>query len=222
MTSAEAIPPQKPIQDMTKHTVIPLNPREKKKASEVVAAAFFDYPMFTFYFPDPKRRARYLPWYLGNVLNCALKYGEVYTTPEIAGVAFTLPPGHTKISLGEYINNGFLLSPLFLGPANYRRSMECEDFVGVTHEKIMDGRPHYYLWGLAVDPGQKRSGVGTALMQPVLQKADAEQKPIYLETHKQANVAYYQRMGFALAATENITPYDLTIWCMLREPPLLQ
>jgi ribosomal protein S18 acetylase RimI-like enzyme len=198
--------------------IIKLDPRQKKKASSVLAAAFFDYPMFTFYFPDPKRRARYLPWYLGNVLNCALRYGEVYTTPEISGVAFTLPPGHTKLSTWEYIQNGFLGAPFLLGFRNYRRSMDCETFVGNTHEKIMDSRPHYYLWGLVVDPGQKRKGIGTALMQPVNAKADADKKPIYLETHDEKNVAYYQRMGFDLVHTDRIQKYELPIWCMLREP----
>ena len=35
--------------------IIKLDPRKKKRASKVVAAAFFDYPLFTFYFPDPKK-----------------------------------------------------------------------------------------------------------------------------------------------------------------------
>ena len=198
--------------------IIKLDPRQKKKASAVLAAAFFDYPMFTFYFPDPKRRARYLPWYLGNVLSCALRYGEVFTTPQISGVAFTLPPGHTKISQWEYIQNGFLGAPILLGFRNYAQSMDCETFVGDTHEKIMKDRPHYYLWGLVVDPSQKRKGIGTALMQPIIAKADAENKPIYLETHDEKNVVYYQRMGFDLVHTDRIPKYDLPIWCMLREP----
>ena len=198
--------------------IIKLDPRQKKRASEVVAAAFFDYPMFTLYFPDPKKRARVLPWYLENVLNCALRYGEVYTTAEISGVIFTLPPGHTKISQSEYIQNGFLLTPLLLGFRDYVRSQECEKFVADTHEKIMGDRPHYYLWGLTVDPIQKRKGIGTALLRPVIEKADVEKKPIYLETHDEKNVAYYQRMGFSLVRTDMFPKFDLAIWCMLREP----
>jgi GNAT superfamily N-acetyltransferase len=198
--------------------IIKLDPGKKKKATEVVAAAFYDYPMFTCYFPDPEKRARILPWYLGNVLTCALHYGEVYTTPEISGVIFILPPGHTKISLGEYIKNGFLLTPLLLGFRDYVRSQECEKFVADTHEKLMDHRPHYYLWGLTVDPNQKRRGIGTALMKPFIDKADADEKPIYLETHDEKNVGYYQRMGFSLVHTGRIQKYDLTIWCMVREP----
>jgi ribosomal protein S18 acetylase RimI-like enzyme len=198
--------------------VIKLDPRLRKKAAEVVTASFFEYPMFTFYFPDPKKRTQNMAWYLGNVLTCALRYGEVFTTPDLAGVAFTLPPGHTKISQWEYLLNGFMLTPLKLGPHDFVRSQDCEAFVATTHEEIMCERPHYYLWGLAIEPAHKRQGVGTALMQPLLRKADAEKMPFYLETHDENNVKYYQRMGFELARADKIRKYGLPIWCMLREP----
>ncbi|MGA2478521.1 MAG: GNAT family N-acetyltransferase [Spirochaetia bacterium] len=131
---------------------------------------------------------------------------------------FTLPPGHTKVSLWEYVQNGFLLTPIFLGFRNYRNSMECEAFVEHTHEELMRDRPHYYLWGLAVEPGRKRTGIGAALMTPVLSKADTSKMPIYLETHDENNVPYYQRHGFAMIRTARIPKHSLQIWCMLREP----
>jgi Acetyltransferases len=197
--------------------IISLDPKLKRKAAAVIAASFYDYPMFTFYFPNPAERSRDLPWYLGNVLNCALRYGEVYTTPELSGVLFTLPPGHTRISLWEYILNGFLPTPLRMGTKKYAETDECEAFVGDIHEEIMQSRPHYYLWGLAIDPQHKRTGVGTALLQPVLAKADAEKLPFYLETHDERNVAYYQRFGFTLARATVIPKYGLDVYCMVRE-----
>jgi ribosomal protein S18 acetylase RimI-like enzyme len=96
--------------------------------------------------------------------------------------------------------------------------MDCENYVGYTQEKIMKNRPHYYLWGLAVDHRQKAKGIGTALMSPVLTNADAQNLPIYLETHDENNVRYYQRYGFYLIYTDRIPKYELPIWCMLREP----
>jgi ribosomal protein S18 acetylase RimI-like enzyme len=195
-----------------------LDPQQKKKASQVVAAAFFNYPMFTFYFPDPKRRTRYLAWYLENVLNCALHYGEVYTNPEITGVIFTLPPGHTNISVREYIQNGFLFTPILLGFSKFKQSMECENFVGETQQKLLKNRPHYYLWGLAVDPAHQIEGIGSALLHPVLAKADAQRMPVYLETHDEKNIAYYKKRGFDLIHTTRIPKHDLSIWCMVREP----
>jgi ribosomal protein S18 acetylase RimI-like enzyme len=195
-----------------------LDPQQKKKASQVVAAAFFNYPMFTFYFPDPQRRTRYLAWYLENVLNCVLRYGEVYTNSEITGMIFTLPPGHTRISNREYVQNGFLFTPILIGFKNFKQSMECEKFVGETQQKLMNNRPHYYLWGLAVDPAHQKEGIGSALLHPVLAKADAQKMPVYLETHDEKNVAYYKKRGFDLIHTARIPKHELSIWCMVRKP----
>ena len=196
--------------------IVPLGSQDLDNASGVVAAAFFDYPMFTFYFPSPSRRARHLPWYLRNVLRCALRYGDVLTTPEIAGVLFALPPGHTSLSIWEYVQNGFLLTPLVLGLGCYRRSMQCERFVDRTQNEIMGDLPHYYLWGAAVDPERQGEGIGSALMHAQLERVDAERMPVYLETHDRRNVGYYERYGFELVLEASIPKHGLPIWCMCR------
>lgn len=198
--------------------IIKLDTGLRKKAAAVLAASFFDYPMFTFYFPDVERRSRNLPWYMDNVLKCAINYGEAYVTEDISGVIFILPPGHNRISTWEYIQNGFLLIRSKMGREQFRRSEICEDFVAQTQDEIMRDRPHYYLWGLAVDPAHKRKGVGKALLTPSLEKATSQKLPFYLETHDEKNVAYYQQFGFKLARATAIPEFGIPLWCMVWEP----
>ena len=197
--------------------IIKLEASQKKRAAEVAAAAFFHYPMMTHYFPDPKKRARRLPWYLEKTLACALRYGEVLTTADGSGVLFILPPAHTRLTDKEFIQNGFLFVPLVMGLRNYLKSSECEAFVADTQERLMNGRAHYYLWGLVTDPKSQGKGVGRALLKKLTDKADAENLPVYLETHEEKNVAYYERFGFTLLHTDTIPKHGLAIWCMVRE-----
>jgi len=198
--------------------IIRLESRNLGEASELLATAFFDYPMFAFYFPDPSRRSRYLPWYLRNVLRCALRYGEAWMTPRLSGVLFALPPGHTSLSIPEYVRNGFLLTPLVLGLRSYTRSMQCERFVARTQRDLMGKRPRYYLWGVAVDPAEQGKGVGNALMREFLARTEAEHLPVYLETHDERNVRYYERHGFELIRETSIPRHNLPIWCMRWTP----
>lgn len=198
--------------------IVGLDRSQLRKAADVAAAAFYAYPMFALVFPDPRRRTRYLSWYLRNVLNCALRYGEVYTTPDIRGVAFALPPGHTRISIWEYIRSGFLPTPLVLGIRDYSRSMKYLALAEHIQEELTRNRPHYYLWGLAVEPSQQRQGIGEALLTSVLAKADALSVPVYLETHVRNNVRYYQKRGFDLVRAVDPQEHEFPIWCMLREP----
>jgi len=104
-----------------------------------------------------------------------------------------------------------------LGSKQYKISSECEKFVGDTHERLMDGIPHYYLWGLVIDPKEQRKGVGTELMKIITDKADEKNLPVYLETHERNNVTYYERFGFKLIHTDAIPGHGMDIWCLLRD-----
>ena len=218
--------------------IIELEASQKKRAAEVATEAFFYYPMMNHYFPDLKRRKRWLPWYLEKTLTCAMHFGKVFTTSDCSGVMFILPPEHTRLTDIEYIQNGFLFVPFIMGFRNYMKSSKCEKFVADTHEQLLKGQKHYYLWGLVVDPKAQGEGVGGTLLKKLTDTADAEelpvyletheqknvaykrvapQHPVYLETHEQKNVAYYERFGFKLIHTGKIHNQGIEIWCMLRE-----
>jgi ribosomal protein S18 acetylase RimI-like enzyme len=108
------------------------------------------------------------------------------------------------------------MTPFVMGFRNYAISDECEKFVHDTHERLLNGREHYYLWGIVTDPEMQRQGIGSALLKILTDKADAQNMPIYLETHDRNNVAYYERFGFKLIHTETIPKHGVDIWCMLR------
>ena len=198
--------------------VIPLEKKDTKKAALAVANAFFDYPSLREYFPDPASRKWKLPWYMEHTLKSALRYGEVLTTDDGSGVLFLLLPGHTRLTDWDYVKSGFLAAPLVVGIRRYAEVSASETFLADTQERLLAGRAHYYLWGVAVDPARQRTGAGTALLKKMFDRADREKMPIYLETHREANVAYYEQRGFQLIHTGTMPGDDLPFWCMLREP----
>ena len=198
--------------------VISLPKNEAKQAAAVVARAFFNYPSLMAYFPNERRRTKNLPWYMERTLRSALAYGEVWTTENRAGVLFLLPPGHTRLTDGEYVRCGFLAAPIKVGLRHYPTVNACENALADVQEALLGARPHYYLWGLAVDPEQQRGGAGTALLSTLFERADQERMPIYLETHKFENVAYYEARGFRLIQTGAMPYQAMPYWCMLREP----
>ena len=91
------------------------------------------------------------------------------------------------------------------------------EFLAPNHERHAPG-PHWYLMVIGVDPAHAGQGVGSALIRPVLARADAEGVACYLETAQPANVAFYRRLGFRVL-DEVVEPVSgLRLWTFRRDP----
>ena len=64
-------------------------------------------------------------------------------------------------------------------------------------------------------PEHQGKGLGTALLRPGLEHADALRLPAYLESSNERNVPLYERHGFAVIA-EHVLPDGPTLWLMWR------
>jgi GNAT superfamily N-acetyltransferase len=79
-------------------------------------------------------------------------------------------------------------------------------------------RAHEYLWMIGVAPGHQGQGLGTALIQHVLDRCDSEGRPAYLEASSARSTRLYERLGFAFTGRTLDLPDGLQMWPMWREP----
>jgi len=57
-------------------------------------------------------------------------------------------------------------------------------------------QPHWYLYYLGTEPEKQGTGIGAAVMRPVLDLCDSHRLPVNLEASSPRNRALYQRHGF--------------------------
>lgn len=200
---------------------VPLAAAQVKDASEMLARAFHDDPPSVWVFPDEEKRRRAL---LGNFVMAArygLRYGQTYTTPDAAeGAAIWLPPDDPLPSTTRMMRVGFLdfiLTPFMYGFGAFSRFMAFMNRMEKLHKRDMPLR-HWYLMVLGVDPPRQGQGIGGALMQPVLERADRDRLPCYLETTKEINVSFYKKHGFEVVVEEDLPGGGPRFWTMKREP----
>jgi GNAT superfamily N-acetyltransferase len=74
------------------------------------------------------------------------------------------------------------------------------------------------LFVIGVEPARQGQGVGTALLRPMLARADREGMPVYLETHSSRNVGFYRKSGFIVAGEGRIPGSSVAVYGMLRPP----
>lgn len=190
-----------------------------KPASEVVGRAFQNDPLMKYVVPDDARRARLLPAFFGVALRYCLRYGEVYTTPTLAGAACWLPPGNTFPALSRLVRAA--LPDLMqvqhgLGLTGLSRFFATERYTDALHERTTPG-PHWYLWVLGVDPAQHGHGIGGRLMQPGFTRANASGLTCYLETENEKNVPFYLKHGFQVVHEGEIPGSGVRVWAFLRD-----
>ncbi len=95
--------------------------------------------------------------------------------------------------------------------------MALRKYTEAAHERWAPMR-HWYLFVLGVEPSRQEHGIGGALLEPVLGRADAGETPCYLETQYERNVPFYERHGFKVVQVGSVPDDGPRFWAMLRKP----
>jgi GNAT superfamily N-acetyltransferase len=91
------------------------------------------------------------------------------------------------------------------------------DVLAELHKEHARG-DHWFLQLLGVDTPLQGQGIGSALMQPVLQKADADGVTCYLDTAEPRSVPFYKCHGFEVVVDMIEPSSGLRLWFFRREP----
>ncbi|HEY4124932.1 MAG TPA: GNAT family N-acetyltransferase [Rhizomicrobium sp.] len=183
------------------------NPRRAKAddtgtLSRLFAAAFLKDPVFDWTArPGPKRAfglERFFYWLLQTR---AIPFGEVWMADDGGAAAAWLPPG-TSASPGGMLEQIKLL-PLFVRLCGFPRLARGSAMADAM-EKHHPHNPHFYLAFLAVAPRFQGMGLGSAILEATIKRADENHSPAYLENSNPKNTRLYERAGFV--TQKNISP----------------
>lgn len=173
--------------------------------------AFMDDPVSSWVFPDREHRRRVHGTFLGVFLDVALREGRVDVIEDESAAALWLqvpagPPEEeddTPVRMRETAD-----------PDNERAEL-----IGrLTGEVHPHDRAHAYLLLIAVSPERQGEGLGTALIEPVLERCDRDGVPAYLEASSARSSKLYERLGFAFTGRTVDLPDGPHMWPMWREP----
>jgi GNAT superfamily N-acetyltransferase len=211
---------------MTKnrYEVARLAPPDERATIAALARSFYDDEMFSWVVPDPIRRARMLEHFMKASVADARPFGEIWiarrssdngaAARNVAAAALWLPPH--AYPRGKRRDAAYLVRTLRGAPGAGRRLPDVLRLLNRL-DAVHPHEPQWYLAVLGTDPLFQRSGAGTALLEPALARADAEGLPAYLETQKEANLAYYGRFGFEEVQRVEVGACP-PIWTMSRPP----
>ena len=185
--------------------------------ARVLARAFGDAdPFWAYVEPDTETLTRVLQtWF-----PICVRYGRVYGLidaegdGEVVGGAVWLPPDRHEMTFWRMLRTGMLRTPRILGRSAFGRLNKASKALDAARARLMPPEADY-LWILGVDPAHQGRGQGAATIAHGLARADAAHRPVYLETYKERNLAFYRRQRFEVVREEH-PPHGPPFWAMLR------
>ena len=179
----------------------------------VLGRAFETDPIFRAILPAEAHRRRALPVLFREWIRLLhLPHPETsWTTDDLAGAALWSPPGAWHVGVGTIAR----MAPRMLGAMGTRSvpGLRVMRAVEAPHPR----EPHYYLRVVGCEPDRQGRGIGSRLMQPMLDACDARGAAAYLESSNEKNVPLYRRHGFEVTG-EVVTHLGPRAWLMWRKP----
>lgn len=160
--------------------------------ARIAAAGFYDDPVMSWAFPDDDVRLSRLTFMFSGLVRDMLPDRGVVHLAGDSSAAFWRDPtfehGRTAADRAEAAD----------GPPHPFTSDELERLgvLGATMSASHPHEPHWYLNVVSTLPAQQGQGLGTAVLQPVLERCDGDGVRAYLESTNPRNHTLYHRHGF--------------------------
>jgi GNAT superfamily N-acetyltransferase len=184
------------------------------KVAAMLGDAFSNDPFYTWLLPGSLRlQARLRTMFAAEMEQYVVPNGTVWTTSGFDGAVAELPPGAWEMPKSmtgkEALKWTRALGRRLLLAGRVRRAME---------ERHLR-EPHFYVRTVGVRTAMRRQGLGSALMQPTLERADSAGLPAYIEASSERSAALYERLGFVHMDVLDLPEGGPPLWLMRRPPP---
>lgn len=183
------------------------------RAAATLAAAYPDYRWTSWAFPDDGRAQRLHRWHELVAGLAGVDAQTTWVTDDCAAVATWNAPGDAApaADLQAVLDRDL---PKVFG-SRHR-------VVLATDRIAADGRPegpHWWLVAAGTRPSRRRTGLARAVLQPVLDRCDADGVPAALAAYTSGVVHWAEALGFAVTqATRSAVDHELPVWTLVRPP----
>lgn len=176
---------------------------DKQLVVNILTKAFHDNKSVNFVAKQDSRRVERIRKLMGYSFQVCMAFGEVWITSDNNACALILFSDQKKVTIQSIIWDATLAINV-IGIDRISKVLKRESNIKQHHPK----EPFAYLWFIGVNPDQQGNRIGTSLLLDVIKECDKRNKPIYLETSVDKNILWYNKLGFEIFHTLNLS-YNL-------------
>lgn len=152
------------------------------------------------------QRIRKLIEYSYDVCNL---FGDVFISEDKKGCALVIMPDRKKVTRKSIFLDAKLAISC-MGLSNTKKAMDREAKIKSIHPKGL----LYYLWFIGVSPDAQNTGIGSKLLNSIIEESRRQNRVIILETSTEKNLPWYEKHGFTIY---NELDFGYRLYCLKME-----
>ncbi len=162
----------------------------KNRVVDILSKSFRDNQSVRYVVKNDRKLDKRISALMGYSYDMCSRFGEVLMSEDENACALllwsdkkrTVPQLDAKLAINA------------IGLNRVLRVMERESMIKNQHPK----EPFLYLWFIGVYPQDQKQGMGTELLQKVVELSEKKNLPIYLETSVPQNLPWYEKHNFKI------------------------
>lgn len=182
------------------------NLSEKELVVDILFQSFIDNKSINYIIKQDEKRASRIMGLLAYSFDICYLFGDVFLSDDKKGCALILMPDKKRTTVKSILLD-VKLALSVIGLSNIKKAISRESAVNKMHPE----EPIYYLWFIGVQPTQQGRGVGSNLLNEIIQEGQSKRRTICLETSTLKNIPWYEKHGFK---TYREMDFGYKLYCM--------
>lgn len=183
------------------------NDIDKSRIIDILCESFYDNKSVNFVVKQDHKKDKRLRVLMEYSYFIGENFGKIYLNDDKSACAILIDPSKKKTTFKSIVWDIKLLISC-IGIANVSNVMKREKEIKKNHPTI----DFIHLWYIGVSTNNQGKGIGTSLMNEIIQDYKKKNQPIYLETSTTKNFPFYERLGFEKVAEIDTLGYPLMMY----------
>jgi ribosomal protein S18 acetylase RimI-like enzyme len=179
----------------------------KERVIEILSECFDGNKTVNYIVKQDEKRKERVRELIDYSFDACVESGQIYlTNDQNAVIICSLSVDKLPILEEAFLTLKFVFK--VVGLDGISRILKREKYISSFHPQDEE---FIYIWFIGVKNGDQGKGLGSSLLEEVIEVSEQKKTPIYLETSIERNLSFYQKFGFEIhhIAEENVFGYRL-------------
>ena len=182
---------------------------DRDRVVDILRHSFDDNKSVNYIIPQDKFRKKRIQRLMEYSFDICFLFGNIFLSEDKKACALIVLPDKKKETLrSTWLNIKLIFSGI--GVRRIVKAIKREKEITRHHPE----NPIYYLWFIGVELSSQSQGIGSRLLQEILQDTTSKGRTICLETSTKENIPWYQKFGFCIYKELD---FGYMLFCMKSE-----